>query len=116
MKDENLSVGVALAAILGFILLLPLGWDYGVFAYGYALSVLWGWFVVPILGLKALTWVQAAAILMVVRFVTSSHTVKLNSEADKTKTVSDRVTEVLVPLLSPWVCILFAWVFKVVFM
>lgn len=116
-NSSDKTLAMILLAIVGILLLLPLGWVYGWFAYGFVLAKIWGWFMVAApFSLPAITWVQAAALFMVVRFLTSTHTVKINSNLDKDKEVSDKVVELLVPLLSPWITLFIAWVFKAVFM
>ena len=41
---------------------------------GWALSVLWGWFIVPIFGLPVLTQVQALGVALVMGFMTKQYT------------------------------------------
>jgi len=118
MKDNPLpTIGIILAAIIGILALLVGGWVYGVFAYGFVIAKLWTWFmVIEPFSLPAITWVQGAALFMVVRFLASSHTVKVNTKEENDKDVSDKIVQVLVPLLSPWITLFIAWVFKSVFM
>ncbi len=52
--------------ILGGLVLMVLGSIFN----GYALSILWGWFMVTTLKLPALSIVQAIGIALIVRFLT----------------------------------------------
>lgn len=40
---------------------------------GYVLSILWGWFMIPVFGLPALTAMQAAGVKLTVRVITYTH-------------------------------------------
>ena len=61
---------MALLAIVGFVALMIVS----TLLNGWALSVLWGWFFVPTLGLPDLTVVQAIGIGMVVSYLTHQYT------------------------------------------
>lgn len=75
---------------------------------GYVLSIMWGWFMVPTLGLPKLSIVQAIGIAAVISFLTyqdNSGTVK------KQRSASEAFTEALViAACYPLVVLLFGWV------
>ena len=50
---------------------------------GWALSVLWGWFLVPTLGLPDLSFIQATGIAIIVEFLTYQHIDTQPRDADK---------------------------------
>ena len=58
-----------LGGIVGFVVLMVLSSIFN----GYALSVLWGWFVVPTLSAPALSLVPAIGISIVVSYLTYQH-------------------------------------------
>lgn len=58
-----------LLAILGFVVLLIFSSIFN----GYALSVLWGWFVVPTFHLPTLSLVQAIGLAMILTYLTYQH-------------------------------------------
>lgn len=66
MKTE-MTPGVAVAAVVGgfFAIVLRLFW--AAFCGSFALSTLWGWFVVPLFGLPALSMAYAYGIALVFR-------------------------------------------------
>jgi len=61
-----MKVFAALGIFVSLIVALVLGSIFN----GYALSVLWGWFIVPVFHLPALTVVPAIGIAMVVGYLT----------------------------------------------
>lgn len=72
---------------------------------GYALAVLWGWFVVPVFRLTALSVVQAIGIAMVVSYLTQSS----SSAIDK----SDSWWEPFAKMaMKPLFALAFGWVVK----
>lgn len=70
-KDRGLTAGIAVAAFAGILAAAILGIVWGGFWTGLALSVLWGWFAVPLFGLPALTIWQAYGLVLLVRTVQS---------------------------------------------
>jgi len=66
-KRHELTVGIALAAVLGGFAAIILTLVWGAFWAGLAASVLWGWFVVPIFGLPAIGVAQAYGLALVLR-------------------------------------------------
>ena len=56
---------------------------FGVIFSGYALSILWGWFFVPILGLPELNIPSAIGITLVVQYLTHQHQDKDENKTPK---------------------------------
>ncbi len=75
---------------------------------GYALSVLWGWFMVPTLGLPHLSVVQAIGIAMVVSFLTHKDTSDLQKKEEGTGAAIAR--GVVLVVLYPLIALGFGWV------
>lgn len=74
---------------------------------GYALSVLWGWFMVPTLGLPALSVVQAIGIAIVISFLTYQY----NDCQKKEKSFGETVGQASVmAVVYPLGALLFGWV------
>lgn len=66
-KRNDLTVGIALAALFGGFAAVLLSIVWGGFWAGLTLSVLWGWFMVPLFGVTALTTWQAYGLVLVAR-------------------------------------------------
>lgn len=64
MKDR-LTLGVVASALLGGALAIVLVVVWAAFWAGFTLSALWGWFIVPIFGLPALSVAQAYGVTLV---------------------------------------------------
>jgi hypothetical protein len=89
--------------IIGFIVLMVIA----AILNGWGLSVLWGWFFVPTLGLPQLGVVQAIGIAMVVGYLTYQHidTQPKDGEAME-KLVNAGITSVIRPVFA----VAFGWV------
>jgi len=70
---------VILLAILGLVTLMVLG----ALLNGWALNLLWGWFLVPTLGLPDISIVEAIGISLVISFLTSNPTSSSSSSDDE---------------------------------
>ena len=73
---------------------------------GYILSVLWGWFMVPTLGLPRLSVVQAIGIAIVVSFLTHQDTSYIPKKERKRSGWESLGVVILYPLIA----LLFGWV------
>lgn len=67
MSKIDLTAGTAASLFLGGLAAILLTLVWGGFWSGLALSTLWGWFVVPVFQLPALTIVQAYGLALVVQ-------------------------------------------------
>lgn len=66
MKNKEYEGAVALAAVVGVFAVVVLSIAWGGFWTGLTLSVLWGWFAVPVFGLPVLTVWQAYGLSLIV--------------------------------------------------
>ena len=104
MKLDKFTIFVL--ASLGLFLL----WLYGIFSYGFAIVKLWTWFVVPVFHPDVkLGIMQAAGLFMFVRFFTSDHKLPKFNEKDSDES---KVAAVFLPLVIPWMAVIFGWVLK----
>ena len=107
-KRNDLTVGIALAALFGRFAAVLLSIVWGGFWAGLTLSVLWGWFVVPLFALPVLSIWQAYGLVLVAR------TLRGMTAGDKTK---GKFGEVMAKafLIPPFACgpvLLVGWVAK----
>lgn len=80
MTNKTLTMGIAASALLGGLAAIVLTLVWGAAWGGFTLSVLWGWFVVPLFGLPALSIAQAFGLALVVRSAND-----INSQSEKSK-------------------------------
>lgn len=73
---------------------------------GYALMVLWGWFVVPLFDLPPLTIAQAIGLSVLVGFLTHQ---RIESKEDE-KPVEDTISAVLFASVKPAMALLIGWI------
>jgi len=97
-------IGVVLAILLGLMGLAIYSW----FSYGYVLSILWSWFILPVFNLPSLSVVQAIGVMIVFRSL-SNYTA---TKEDKEETTSQKVAKVIVGLVWPWLFLGTAWIVK----
>lgn len=83
LKNENEKF----TSCIGTIALVVLALVVGTIMNGWALSMLWGWFIMPIFAAPSLSVVQAIGVAMVVSFLTSG----LQSETYKSKDFTDLI-------------------------
>jgi hypothetical protein len=74
---------------------------------GWALSVLWGWFFVPTLGLPELGIVQAIGIAMVVGYLTYQH---IDTQPKDGEAMGKIVSAVIQSVARPVFAVTFGWV------
>ena len=78
---------------------------------GWVLSIMWGWFFVPVLGLPSLSVVQAIGIAMVISYLTSHRDPESNSNEDAGekfgKAVAHAIFYPLFTLFVAWIVHLF---------
>lgn len=101
MKDEKfLTCLGALALVVGALVV-------GIPMSGWALSVLWGWFVVPVFNVPNLSIAQAVGLSCIVSFFKSYKT----GEPDKDKSWVDVAVGLIVSaLLAPLLAVGFGWI------
>ena len=74
---------------------------------GWVLSILWGWFFVPVLDLPQLSTIQAIGIAMVVSYLTYQH---IESDSSKDDTTTALVKAFFMAIFRPLLTLLFAWI------
>ena len=101
LKDNML----ALTAILGVFAIAALGaiWS------GFALSILWGWFIVPAFGISPLSIPSAIGISTVLDYVTHQYQKKNSSDVEGWAGTGDAILHMM---LKPAVALLIGWVVK----
>lgn len=97
-QEKFVSCLGLLAGAIGFTII-------GAILNGWALSVLWGWFIVPIFKLPTLTIIQAIGVAMVASFLTKTY-----STSDKSKSLEDRITDLIgSTIIAPVLAIMLGW-------
>ncbi len=76
---------------------------------GFALSVLWGWFIVPTFNLPALNIASAIGISLIVSYLT--HQVDTNKK-DERPHHEQFIANVIFALLKPTIALAFGWIIK----
>lgn len=109
MKSKTMTTGVAASAALGVFAATILSFVWAAAWSGFTLSVLWGWFVVPMFGLPALSVAQAYGIALVVRAAKGVDT-RTEKNPDSFGVVLGKAF-FLAPLISGF-SLLFGWVAK----
>jgi hypothetical protein len=100
-SDDSAFTMVAAVVVMPFIIatLIPvLLW------FGWAISILWGWFVAPVFGLPAITISQAAGLSLVL----SAMRAKLSAPKDETSFALKALTV----LIGPPMAVGIGWVVK----
>lgn len=99
MNQEKLvSCLGLLAGAIGFTII-------GAILNGWALSILWGWFIVPVFKFPQLTIIQAIGVAMVASLLTKTY-----STQDKYKGLEDRVAELIgSAIVAPVLAVGFGW-------
>jgi hypothetical protein len=105
MSDETENKAVVwILAIPGAVLLIA----GSAIAEGYVISVLWGWFVVPVFHLPTLTIPYALGFGSLAALLTNHKTGK-EAEKEETEWWSGPLMHML---LKPWMALLFGWIVK----
>ena len=103
MKEKD--GGTVFFSCLGILLFLPLVIVVGAISGGWALSTLWGWFIVPVFGLPSISIVQAIGISLLVGSFKGS-----SQSSRKDKTTSESLGEITVALLMPPFSVFLGWI------
>jgi len=103
LEEANMTALAVLGGIVGVGFLMVFSSIFN----GYALSVLWGWFVVPTLGAPALHIVPAIGVAMVVSYLTyQTH----NCQKEK-KSFGETIAEgTAMAILKPSFALFFGWI------
>jgi hypothetical protein len=104
MKNETF------ATCLGMIVSLVVLVAWGVVMNGWALSLVWNWFIPPLFGLTTLTMAQAMGVSTVFTLFVGSKS-NSDSKSKKDRSVGELVLEgFIVATLGPLFVVAFAWV------
>ncbi len=96
-------------ACFGVGVLAPLTIIVNALLSGWILSVLWGWFIIPVFHLPALTIPYAIGISIVAGLLTHQY----QDRNTKNKSAEERITDVLmVSIIDPLLVLVIAWVVK----
>ncbi|PIT88095.1 MAG: hypothetical protein COU29_03720 [Candidatus Magasanikbacteria bacterium CG10_big_fil_rev_8_21_14_0_10_36_32] len=95
-----------LASALGVVLLLALG----TIISGFVLSMLWGWFIVPVFGLPELSIVAAVGISLTVRYLTYQEKDENDDKKKTDRITSEKVILILKPFVTPLLILLFGYI------
>ena len=79
----------------------------GAIVGGYVLSVMWGWFIVPLFGLPLLSIPYAIGLNLIVSFLTQPN---YKPSSDKEKAISKVVAEIMVGAFSPLMYLGIGWI------
>lgn len=93
------------------ILLIPFLVLYLSFSWGFVASIIYSWFITPVFpNSPDLNWMQFAGIMFFINcFVHSSTSAYIKDEC------KDSTNGFTTSVLSPWMLLLGAWIFKIVF-
>lgn len=78
------------ATLVGFVLLGIIVATISLIVSGFALSTLWGWFVVPILGFPKLTLAAAIGIVIMINLLIKKNDTKEEEEEEKEEEKKDK--------------------------
>ncbi len=83
---------------IGTLVLMAIGYVFS----GYALSILWGWFMVPVFELPEISVVPAIGIIIVVGYLTKQYGIidEDKNESFETRFLKDFVKAIFVPAYS----------------
>ena len=95
-----------LLAIVGFTVVVPVIIAVNAMLNGWVLSMLWGWFMVPTLGLPVLSLAPAIGIALVISYLTHQ---TIDCESKK-KELEEKVAYAALVILRPFFVLFFGWV------
>ena len=108
-KNSDDILGAIFGLVLGFVFILPLLTIYSVLTYGFVLSNMWEWFMVP-LGLPTITLVHAYGLALIVALTSHQHNLYKNKDNEL---AGEKVFHVF---LSPWMTLLVGYILHTIFM
>ena len=96
---------------LGALVLVPLLMLYSCFSWGLITLKFYTWFILPVfVNLPLITLVQAVGFIFFIGLFKGVSTQNIKKE------YRDSTTEYIVLFITPWLSLLFGWLFKVLFM
>lgn len=94
--------------IIGYITLTVFNVFLAWLLSGWAIALLWSWFVLPVFFLPPLTWAQAAGLGMVIGYLTH----QIDLKKDERPYVEKLVASISFAITKPLICVGFGWVLK----
>lgn len=104
----QLILGILVSCLIFFAIFVPAS-VYFIWSHGFVLSKLWGWFCVPH-GMPALTLLQAAGIMAVVRLCTYRASAFPKKDDGEPADTGKVIAHFFGLLLVPWVSLLFGYI------
>jgi hypothetical protein len=103
MNKDNETFLSCLGAIGIVIILVPLS----IIMRGWVLSIMWGWFIVPLFGLPALTIPYAIGVSAVIALLKGSST---DNKKDDKKALEKFLEALFVAFVAPLITLGFGWI------
>ena len=107
MNSEENKAWSCIGIVFGLPLIVAVLLVYGYVVDGYVLSMMWGWFIVPVFHLPTLSIVQAIGVGMVVSFLVRSYFMAKEDINKKSKW--EKVGYCAGAIISPWLTLLIGW-------
>jgi len=102
MKDNELGL-----ACVGIGVLATLALVGGTLMNGWVLSILWGWFVVPVFGISQISVLQAIGLTAIINMLKSSRA----KENNKGRETSEVIVELFaITIIAPLISLFFGWI------
>lgn len=108
-RKEN-TITIAASAAVGVVAILALSIIWSAFWFGLALSLLWGWFVVPLFGAAQIGTVQAYGLILTLKALQA----KIPNKDIKEASFGDRIARTM--MLPPFIAGIFigvGWVVSI---
>jgi len=104
MKDNELGL-----ACVGIGVLVSIALVGGTLMNGWVLSILWGWFVVPLFGVSQISLLQAIGLTAIINMLKSTkvNTDKKSSSKGATEAI---ISAFVIVFVGPLVSLLFGWI------
>lgn len=100
---ENASFGKVVVFLVAFTVIIVVS----ALVNGWALALLWSWYMVPIFGLKVLTINQAIGVGIVIGFLTSR--TQINYLGEDRRSGYDKFVDIIKPILAAPLIVFVAW-------
>ena len=99
-------------AVIGVIVVIAFVMVFAAVFNGYALSVLWEWFVVPTFGAPQLSIVSAIGIAMTIQYLVNPKMyTSAGEEKDEGKGLEQKIAEAILKIaLNPLLALFFGWI------
>jgi disulfide bond formation protein DsbB len=113
-SSDSLTTGIlAMAAVIGTILLLGGLFLYGAWAGAFVATHLWTWYVMPAFGVASLKMIHAYGISLLISYWTYHYRAQHTKDE---RTTSKKIAEVIMFMCYPWMVLFLGWMGVVLFM